>query len=303
MAWDNAVIFVTGGTGYIGRAVLDALVRGGHPVSALVRTTEAAADVQRRGAYPVLGDLLQPATWRDAAAAADGVVHAAREQGPRMRTVDQAALDVLCSLPERAGRLIIYTSGNWVLGPVPHLADETAAPNPLDGQGWRHTHEARVLALASIGARAIVVRPGIVYGGRRGIVGDLLKEALNGLIRVVGSGDNHWPLVYNRDVGDLYLRLVNTPTASGVYHATDGGDDTVNDLVSAIAAHTAITPSVRHVPLEEARRKMGSYADMLALDQRLASTRSRALGWAPTLHSASGAVPRLLEEWRMEDKR
>jgi hypothetical protein len=57
------------------------------------------------------------------------------------------------------------------------------------------------------------------------------------------------------------------------------------------------------MPLEEARKKMGTYADMLVLDQRLASMRSHAIGWSPTLHSASGAVPRLLEEWRMEDRR
>jgi nucleoside-diphosphate-sugar epimerase len=296
-------IFLTGGTGYLGRAILDALVRGGQHVDALVRTTDAAADVQRRGAYPVLGNLMQPATWRDAAAVADGIIHAATEYGARVRTVDQAALDVICALPSREDRFVIYTSGNSVLGPAPLVVDETAAANPPDSMMWRQAHEARVLALQSSGMRAIVVRPGIVYGGRRGIVGDLLKEASNGLIRIIGSGENHWPLVYNRDVGELYLRLVKTPAASGIYHATDGADETVNDLVSAIASHTALPPTIRRVPLPEARRKMGSYADILALDQRLASTRSRAIGWSPTLHSASGAVPRLLEEWRMEEKR
>lgn len=296
-------IFLTGGTGYVGRAILDALVRGGHHVAALVRTTDAAADVQRRGAHPVLGDLLQPATWRDAAAAANGVIHAATEYGPRVRTVDQAALDVICALPSPEGRFVIYTSGNFVMGPAPMLVDESATVNPPESVAWRRAHEARALELAALGTRAVVVRPGIVYGGRRGIVGDLLKEASNGLIRVIGTGDNHWPLVYHRDVGELYLRLVNTPDADGIYHATDGADETVNELVAAISSHAAITPTVRHMPIEEARKKMGSYADMLALDQRLASTRSRAIGWTPTLHSASGAVPRLLEEWRMEEKR
>jgi nucleoside-diphosphate-sugar epimerase len=296
-------IFLTGASGNIGRAILDALARGGHHVDALVRTTDAAADVQRRGAHPVLGDLLQPATWRDPAAAADGIVHAALEHGPRARTVDQAALDVICALPPREERLVIYTSATWVLGPAASPVDETGPVNPPDSLAWRRSHEMRVLDLASTGVRAIIVRPGILYGGRRGIVADLLKESSNGLIRVVGSGDNHWPLVYNRDVGELYLRLANTPAAAGIYHATDGADETVNDLVSAIAAHAAIAPSIRHMPLEEARKKMGTYADMLVLDQRLASMRSRAIGWSPTLHSASGAVPRLLEEWRMEDRR
>src|SRR2546430_1368222 len=141
-----------------------------------------------------------------------------------------------------------------------------------------------VLDAASAGGRTIVIRPGIVYGGARGIVADIFKDVANGLVRVVGSGDNHWPLIYDRDLGELYLRVVNTPAASGVYHANDEGDETVNDLVDAIGGHAQIRPSVRHVPLAEARQKMGPYADALALDQIVRSPRARGLGWAPTLH-------------------
>jgi hypothetical protein len=43
---------------------------------------------------------------------------------------------------------------------------------------------------------------------------------------------------------------------------------------------------------------MGPYADALALDQRVRSPRARALGWSPTLHSISGNVARLMEEFR-----
>ena len=289
-------LFLTGGTGYVGSAVLDALVRGGHHVEALVRNSEAAAGVQRRGAHPVLGDLLQAATWRDAAAAADGSIHTAAESGPRAATVDRAALDVLTTLPPRDGGLLIYTSGIWVLGPAPSPIDESAAVNPIEIVAWRPAHEQRVLATR--GVRAVVVRPGIVYGGSRGIVGDLLKDIGNGLVRVIGSGDNHWPVVYDRDLGELYLRLVNTPSASGVFHANDEGDETVNGIVAALAEHAAIDPTVRHVPIDEARKKMGPYADALALDQVMRSPRARGLGWTPTLHSIAGSAPRLYEEWR-----
>jgi hypothetical protein len=55
---------------------------------------------------------------------------------------------------------------------------------------------------------------------------------------------------------------------------------------------------VRHVPLDEARAKMGSFAEALSLDQVVRSPRARALGWAPTLHSVAGNTARLLEEWR-----
>ena len=291
-------VFLTGGTGYVGSAVLDSLVRGGHHVDVLVRNREGAARVQARGGRPVLGDLVQPASWRDAAAAADGAIHAALEYGPRQVAVDAGAIDVLLSLPEKRGRFVIYTSGIWVLGSAPDPIDETAPVNAIEIVSWRPAHEQRVLAAAAAGVRAIVVRPGIVYGGARGIVGDLLKDAANSLVRIVGTGENHWPLIYERDLGELYARLVSTPTADGIYHATDGGAETVNDIVTALADHAPTQPSIRHVPLAEARKKMGPYADALALDQIVRSPRARALGWTPSLHSVAGNAARLFEEWR-----
>ncbi|HEX4566619.1 MAG TPA: NAD-dependent epimerase/dehydratase family protein [Vicinamibacterales bacterium] len=291
-------VFLTGGTGYVGAAVLDSLVRGGHHVDVLVRNSEGAARVQARGGHPVLGDLVQSASWRDAAAAADGAIHAAVEYSPRQVAVDSGAIDGLLSLPEKRGRFLIYTSGIWVLGSAPDPVDETAPVNAIEIVSWRPAHEQRVLAAAASGVRAIVVRPGIVYGGARGIVGDLLKDAANSLVRIVGPGENHWPLIYERDLGELYARLVGTPTADGIYHATDGGAETVNEIVTALADHAPTQPSVRHMPLAEARKKMGPYADALALDQIVRSPRARALGWTPTLHSVAGNAARLFEEWR-----
>jgi len=291
-------VFLTGGTGYVGSAVLESLVRGGHQVDALVRNSEGAAKVQARGATPVLGDLLQPASWRQAAAAADGSIHAAAQPGARPWKADETAIDVLTSLPPKDNRFLIYTSGIWVLGPAPSPVDESAPLNPIGIVSWRPAHEKRILDAASAGVRASVVRPGILYGGSRGIVGDLLNDAANSLIRIVGTGENHWPLVYDRDLGELYARIVNTPAASGVYHANDEGDETVNDIVAALGEHAHTQPSIRHVPLAEARKKMGPYADALALDQLVRSPRARALGWTPTLHSVAGNVERLFEEWK-----
>ena len=223
-------VFLTGGTGYVGSAVLDALVRHGHRVDVLVRNSEGAARVQARGAQAILGDMQNASNWRAAAASADGAIHTAVEYSARQRELDAASLDVLTTLPPREGRFLIYTSGIWVLGSAPDPVDETAPLNPAELVSWRPEHEQRVLAAAATGLRGVVVRPGVVYGGSRGIVGDLLQDAANSLVRIVGSGDNHWPLVYDRDLGELYARLVGTPDAAGVYHATDGGAETVNEI-------------------------------------------------------------------------
>ena len=295
-------IFLTGGTGYIGSAVLDAFVRAGHQVEALVRNSEKAERVQARGATPVLGDASNPATYADAAAAADGLVLAAFDSSRNGVEVDARTIQAVLSTPVRPGRFVVYTSGVWILGPSPAPADERAPVNPVEHVAWRPAHERKIRDAETAGWRAIVVRPGIVYGGTRGIIGDLLKDASNSLIRVVGTGDNHWPLVYDRDLAELYVRTASNSEASGVYHANDEGDEKVNDIVRAISEHAKTEPSVRHVPLAEAKKKMGTYAEALALDQIVRSPRARALGWHPSLHSVSGNAARLFEEWRRKKR-
>jgi nucleoside-diphosphate-sugar epimerase len=295
-------IFLTGATGYIGSAVLDAALRANHQVTALVRTPQAADTLASRGVAPVLGDLTSVKSYRAAAESHDAYIHTAADSSPRRAEVDRKAIDTLMGLAAARAKSspasFVYTSGVWVLGSNAQPMDETAQPNPGQMLEWRPGHEQLVLQSAAPNLRTVVIRPGVVYGGNRGIVSDLLKNALNGLIRVIGTGDNHWPLIYDRDLADLYVRAAAMPEASGVYHANDEGDETVNAIVEGIVSHLSMPPDVRHVPLEEARKKLGAYADALLLDQRVRGPRARALGWSPTLHSVGTNVPRLLEEFR-----
>lgn len=300
-------IFLTGATGYVGAAVFDALVRAGHEVTALVRDHEKAARVASCGGHPFVGNLADPESFRGAAEAQDGYIHTAFDPSNRGPEIDRVALEAIVASarrPRTAGstapstRFVIYTSGIWVLGRTSEPAAEDAPVNPVALVSWRPEIEQFMIGSATDRVRSIVVRPGIVYGGGEGIVGELFKNASNGLVRVVGDGSNHWPLIYDRDLADLYVRLAAREDAAGIYHANDEGDERVNDLVSAIAPYLAVRPDVRYVPLEEARSKMGPYADALALDQVVRSPRARALGWAPTLHSVAGNAARLLDEWR-----
>ena len=301
-------IFLTGATGYIGAAVLDALVRGGHDVTALVRNNEKARGVAKRGGHPVIGNLADLDSFRGGAEAQDGYVHAAYDSsaggGPAIELAALESLVVAAKRPRTAGatapakRFLIYTSGVWILGKAPEPVAEDAPVNPIALSAFRPAHETLVLDANGDHLRTMVVRPGVVYGGGSGLVGDIFKAASNGLVRVIGDGNNHWPLVYDRDLGDLYARLVASTEASGIYHANDEGDERVNDIVSAIRPYLPVKPDVRYVPIEEARTKMGAFADALALDQVVRSPRAHALGWAPTLHSVAGNAARLLEEWR-----
>src|SRR6185369_3297765 len=148
-------IFLTGATGYIGGAVLDALVRVGHDVTALVRDNQKAARILARGGHPVIGNLADPESYRAAADAQDGYIHTAFDStsngGP---AVDRTAIDVIIAGAKRrrtagsstpAKRFIIYTSGVWVLGPAPEPAAEDWPIQPVPLVAWRPAHEQLIL--------------------------------------------------------------------------------------------------------------------------------------------------------------
>jgi nucleoside-diphosphate-sugar epimerase len=297
-------IFLTGATGYVGSAVLDALLRAGHSITAMVRDRERAERLSLRGVQPVVADLSTPKRYTAAAEACDVIVHTAREQSKRAEQVDRQAIETLLGAAIRHASKghpvgFVYTSDLWVLGNTVGAAGEDAPVCPTPLASWRPEHERLVLE-AGRGriVRTVVVRPGVVYGGARGIVGDLLKDAGNGLVRVVGDGRNRWACVYDRDLADIYVRVVSHPDAAGIYHVNDEADERVADIAEALAQHAKTPADIRNLPLDEARAKLGPYADALALNQIVRSRRARELGWAPTLHSIAGNVPRLLEEFR-----
>jgi nucleoside-diphosphate-sugar epimerase len=297
-------IFLTGATGYIGSAVLDAMIKGGHRVTAIARDPEKAERLLAKGCTPVIAELGLPKIYLPLLKSTDAVVHAAYESSPRGVSLDQQAIEIMLSAQREAmaadgkPRAFIYTSGVWVLGRTTRAADEEAPLDPPAHVAWRPAHEALVLAAAESGLRPVVIRPGIVYGGGRGIVSDLIKDALNGIVRVVGAGKNHWPCVYDHDLGDLYVRVLEAPAATGVFHANDEADERVCDIVEAIAGQVPQRPDIRNMPMAEARKKLGTYADALALDQRVRSPRARALGWSPSQPGVAASVARLLEEFR-----
>ena len=297
-------VFLTGATGYIGSAVLDAMIKGGHRVTALARDPEKAERLLAKGATPIIGELGLPKTYVAAVKAADAVVHTALESSPRGIAKEKQALE-RCSArrprparptASRASSSTPPASGCWAARSRPRKKTRRSIRRRTSS-GARRT-KICVLSAFSASLRTVVVRPGIVYGGGRGIVSDLIKDALNGLIRVVGPGKNRWPCIYDHDLGDLYVRILESPTAAGIIHATDEADERVEDIVEAIAAQVPQRPDIRNMPMTEARKKLGAYADALALDQKVRSPKARAIGWEPTQTGVVNSVARLVEEFR-----
>ncbi|HYC92402.1 MAG TPA: NAD-dependent epimerase/dehydratase family protein [Thermoanaerobaculia bacterium] len=242
-------IFLTGATGFLGSAIAASLVRAQHDVTALVRSSTGAARVLSYGIQPHHGDLREPASYRDAALAADAIIHAGVEGGPDRMDVDRLFVDAV------AGPTLIYTSVLFVLGDVED-ADESAPAS-----GPRAEHERLVLD-----AGGAVIRPGMIHGEGAW----LFEHPI-----VIGDGENRWPLVHRDDAAELF-RLVAERGARGIFHA-----------VSEVRRARDVFPEVTGTPLEQAREELGRFADALALDQNVRAERARALGWTPQ-RAASG---------------
>ena len=98
-------IFLTGATGYVGSAVLDALIKAGHQVTGLARDARKGKKLEKRGAAPVVGQIGQPETWFDAARGHDAYVHAALDKAPRTAASDKSAIEAIIGLAQQGGDL------------------------------------------------------------------------------------------------------------------------------------------------------------------------------------------------------
>jgi nucleoside-diphosphate-sugar epimerase len=274
-------VFLTGATGYIGTAVAERLRAAGHQVAGLARSDAAAGRLRAAGVEAVRGDFTDPASVGAAARTADGTISMATAYDP---AVDAPAVDAILQALEGSGKPFIYTSGIWSHGDTGgKVVDETTPPRPLPMVQWRQAVEDRVLAAAGRNIRTIVIRPAIVYGRGGGILGGFAKSAREeGAARMVGNGENRWPLVFVDDLADLYLLALERASPGTLLLAVSGPAVRVRDLATAASRGAGANGRVIAWPLEEARAELGEYADALALDQQASGERARnTLGWQP----------------------
>lgn len=295
-------VFVMGATGYIGAAVVGELLGAGHEVTGLVRSKEGASRFEALGAKPVIGDLRDPSTYRSVAAQHEALIHTAFEFTAEGAAGDRTAVDTLLTAAKEGGRaeIVIYTSGTFVLGNTGHEPADEDAPtdHPAELVAWRPAHERMILDGATDHLATAVIRPGMVYGGRGGTIGWFFETAVKeGAVRYVGDGRNRWSLVHRDDGARLY-RLVAEKRARGIFHGVDGAPTRVAEIARLASEAAGKGGVTRSIPLEEARKKMGPFADALCLDQVVAARRSGDIGWAPTRQSFQGGVAEAFVEWR-----
>ncbi len=274
-------VFLTGATGYIGSAVADRLRAAGHEVSALARSDAAADKLRSAGIEPVRGDFTDPRSVGRAAAAADGAISMATTYDA---SIDGPAIDVMLDALAGTNKPFIYTSGIWSHGDTgDEVVDETSPPRPAALVAWRQAVEDRVLQAAGRGIRTVVIRPAIVYGRGGGIPAGFIESARSaGAAQYVGTGENRWPFVHVDDLADLYLLGLEKAPPGTLLLGVSGPSYRVREVAAAASRAAGAGGKTRAWPLEEARGKLGAYADALALDQQASGRKAQELvGWRP----------------------
>ncbi|MFD4621012.1 NAD-dependent epimerase/dehydratase family protein [Streptomyces sp. NPDC058475] len=275
-------IFITGGSGYIGRSTIRALTGHGIGVTALARSEHAARTVSDLGATPVTGALTDTAVLREAARRADGVIHLGVDYAEGTADVDRAAAKALQD-GVRTGPYV-HTGGVWVYGDTDGVVDEDAPLSPPRITAWRLENEKRVLARAATGEHPVVVMPGLVYGRSGGLAQSFFVEPgrTAGAVPSIGDGCNHWALVHVDDIAELYVLALNAPAGSA--YAGVSGQNLPLAAITRALSHAAGCPDrIESLTLEEAMQRMGPIAEAFALDQQFSGARARReLGWTPT---------------------
>lgn len=270
-------VLVTGGSGYIGKAVVAVLKRRGHQVSALARSDRAAATVQDLGAVPVRGGLTDLGVLNGAAAQAEAVIHLAQAE------TGQEDLEAAGAMQDGIGSgTYVHTGGTWVYGDTAGVVDESAPWNPPALVAWRKPVEDAVLSRAGSGGRPVVVQPGLLFGGENRLIDHFYttpgRQA--GAVPCIGDGANHWALIHVDDLAELYADALGAEAGS-VYVGVSGVNPTARECALAVARSVGLT-ALSSLTLEQARTQMGPIADAFALDQQLTPARAMSeLGWKP----------------------
>jgi nucleoside-diphosphate-sugar epimerase len=313
-------ILVTGAAGFLGSHVTTLLVTRGVPPRAFIRPDEDGRALARAGADVRTGDIGDQSAVAAALTGAESVVHCAARTGPwgpapEYERTNVRDLESLVRAAMAAGvRRFVHVSsitvhGNNVRGEADENSPLRAEPNP-----YSRTKVAgeRVLQrmIRDEGAPVTIVRPGWIYGPRdtssfariAGMVGQRRMV-------MVGSGQNHLPLIHVRDVAEgLVLACAAGQAAGRTYLLVNDQPVTQRQFLAAIAAELDVPVPTRRIPYGAAMM-LGGTAEHLAHlarrrqpplvmryglqllggDNRFSITRARReLGFVPRIGLAEG---------------
>ena len=277
-------VFVTGGSGHLGSAVVPELVGAGHEVLALARSTAATAALHAAGAEVLRGSLADRDVLVSGADAGDGVVHLAYDPAAAS-TAEWRAVEVLGSALEDTGRPLVVASG--VLGLTPGWVateHDGVDVDPSWGGSPRVAAALATLGFAERGVRTALVRlpPAVHDETPAGLVGALVglarERGVSGHLR---DGAQRWPAVHRRDAARLVRLALEGAPAGSVLHAVAEEGVRLQRIAEAIGAAEGLP--VAAVPPGAAAAHFGRLAGVVGTDAPASSALTRELlGWRPT---------------------
>lgn len=279
-------ILVTGASGWIGSASVQELISAGHQVLGLARNDASAAKIAQLGAQVVRGSLDDPASLRNAAALAEGVVHLGYNhdfsQMAAAAQTDRAAIDVFADVLQGTGGPLLIASGTLGLAPGRVGSEEDM---PSAGVHPRIANAAYTLGLADRGIRSMVVRFAPTVhgaGGDHGFVAVLARIARDkGLAGYIAEGQNRWPAVNRLDAGKLVQLAIDKAPSGSVLHAVAEEGIATRDIAAALSQFLKVP--VASIPAERAQAHFDWLGMFFGADAPASSARTRSLlGWTPT---------------------
>jgi nucleoside-diphosphate-sugar epimerase len=296
-------IFLTGGTGYIGKALVRRLIAAGHEVRALVRPTSQTAPLTELGVATFVGDVADRYSMREGMSGSDWVIHAAADldlSGPpaRMQAANVAGSDNVASLAYKlgVGRFLSVSSMAFFGGSPeggPPATEELAPIEPFPSlySATKHAGERAIREWAKRGLKLNTVYPSLVYGppGKKEGANSILRMLWLGRYPVLVGGNRRTSWIFLEDVVEGILRVMERAPVGRDYLLT-GEVATLRSLAGRIAALGGAKVPRLDLPVGVA---------MTAA--RLASPLYRLAGRRPPFSPAQ--LGSLTREWAFDDAR
>ena len=258
--------FVTGGSGFVGGALIRRLSSEGWTVRALARSDRSAAAVEQAGAEAVRGDLDDVNAMRAGADGADVFHHAAakvEDFGDRAdfeRVTVQGTKNALeAARDARVPRFVhVGTEAALMAGQPLVNVDETTPlrPDSRAPYPWSKAKAEQAVrdANGTGGLETVVVRPRFVWGrGDTTLLPQIIAMTKQGKFAWIGGGGNLTATTHIDNTVEGLVLGAERGKPGGVYFVTDGEPVAFREFVSELIRSQGVEPPTRSVPLPVAR--------------------------------------------------
>ena len=254
-------VFVTGGSGFLGRALIAALSERGSHVRALARSAQSAEAVRAAGAEPVAGDLDDERALREGMDGCTVAYHAAAKVELWGRREDFVRITVggtervLAAARAAAVPRLVHVSTEAVLAGGASLAGvDERTPLPARPLGLyplsKGLAEQRALAANGPGLATVVVRPRFIWGrGDTVLLPGLVAAMRSGAWFWFGGGRHKSSTCHVRNVCAGLLLAAEKGRGGEIYFLTDGEPLEFRDFVTRMVRTQGVEPPAREAPL------------------------------------------------------